>query len=448
MNNLGKKITGFPQNQAQMAEWQKKYTFSGGSWYEKPTAVSATTTTTVDTTSQYIQDPNNPYASIPNPNYKPPTAPTTPTTTGITGGEEVTPEVTPEVAPEPTVGVTEPVKEGAEVDLNQQLTNAINEKDIQQIINLHAQMGLEYPSDLITALATPEKPEADIREEVYEKYDIDTLQKDWETKPTQSFEEIFEDVYEKLGLIDLKTEIDDLRKKIADREEKRDETIAKIYDDPWLPMASLTGRIKRVDDKFQRELSRLTNQLTLVDTMYRRGKEEATNVATRALNQYSKERQYAGEELAYYLEKAEADVEAKTRAGEEEAEREKWRYYPEYLEESAGRPEGSEYERRKQELDIATREKALAKPYWKPEGEGEGKKWTKDEIGSYIQRRISEDEGWATIAKELEDRGVPTYTGSTADKLLNQMFGGGEESEKESEVEGDAVDKILKEYGF
>jgi len=58
-------------------------------------------------------------------------------------------------------------------------------------------------------------------------------------------------------------------------------------------------------------------------------------------------------------------------------------------------------------------------------GATEPKKWTTDEIGSYIQRRIGEGEGWATIEAELRDQRIPTYAGSVADKLLNKMFGGG-----------------------
>ncbi len=55
-----------------------------------PTPPPTTTTPKVDTTSKYIQDPNNPYASIPNPNYGKTPTPTptpvpTPAPTGYTG---------------------------------------------------------------------------------------------------------------------------------------------------------------------------------------------------------------------------------------------------------------------------------------------------------------------------------------------------------------------------
>lgn len=66
-------------------------------------------------------------------------------------------------------------------------------------------------------------------------------------------------------------------------------------------------------------------------------------------------------------------------------------------------------------------------------------KWTKDKIGDYIQGRISQGEGWATIENELKNQGVPTYTGSTVDKLLNSMLG-----ETDDEVE--ALDLLINKH--
>jgi hypothetical protein len=51
---------------------------------------------------------------------------------------------------------------------------------------------------------------------------------------------------------------------------------------------------------------------------------------------------------------------------------------------------------------------------------------SKTQIGTYIQQRARAGEGWATIAKELEDMNIPTYTGSVADQMLNIYFGGAE----------------------
>lgn len=59
--------------------------------------------TVYDTTSKYIQDPFNPYASIPNPNYVAPkttpatVTPVTPATTPVTPAPIVTPVITPQV---------------------------------------------------------------------------------------------------------------------------------------------------------------------------------------------------------------------------------------------------------------------------------------------------------------------------------------------------------------
>lgn len=244
----------------------------------------------------------------------------------------------------PIISKKPPVAKTVE-DLTTQITDIQNkiavaisdlerETAIQEMVALVASLGLDYPADAIAALSKPVgETEEEIRTKLYEKYGIEDLETKFKDRPTQTFEEIYATAYSDLKLGELKVEIDGFRTKIADVEEKRDEAIARHYENPWIPEASKIGRAKRDWDRAQRELDRLTNQMTLAVSLYERGQEEAENVATRALNTFIRERQWTKEELSYYVKRAEADVEAKVKAQEAEEEKELLRYYPNYLKE-------------------------------------------------------------------------------------------------------------------
>lgn len=238
--------------------------------------------------------------------------------------------------------------------ISEATTDLERETAIQDMVELAASLGLPYPEKYVEAMTGPVgKTEEEIKTELYDKYGIEDLEDKFDDRPEQTFEEIYESAYETSGLGDLKTEMNDLRKKIADAEENRDEALADINENPWLPEASRVGRAKRVQDMAQRELDRLVNQLTLADTMYARGKEEAESVATRALQTFQREREWTKEELNYYIQRADADLEAKLAIQATEAEKERFRYYPEYL--KGFKPE--------EDLLSVSEAKALGVPY-------------------------------------------------------------------------------------
>lgn len=315
-----------------------------------------------DTTSKYIQDPNNPNASIPNPNYIAPVVkPVVPTT-------EVPPEVPPETPITPTVPEVPTDQEKSLMDLygvsleeirspdwlskkidevqakiTAVTTDLEREQPIQDLVKLMAALGLAYPADVIAALSkSPDKAEEEIRTELYEKYGISDLETKFKDRPEKAFEDIYGEIYGTLELAQLKTDIDKIRAKIDKQETDFNKTLSAINEDPWLIEASRSARTKRASDTHNRIMANLNNQLTIVTNMYNRGKEEAENVATRTLQQFAQEKEWEKEELDYYIKRAEADIEAKMKVRVTEAEKEKYRYYPEYV--KAYKKPAKEYE--------------------------------------------------------------------------------------------------------
>jgi len=277
--------------------------------------------------------------------------------------------------------------------------------------------------------------------EAADKYGLEDLETKVSTRPTQTFEEIVTSIYDKLELPKLKDDIDNIRSKIAKAEADRDEAMETINENPWLKEASRVGRISRVQDKAQNELNRLQNQLTLSETLYGRGQDEAKDVATRALNQYSKEREWDIEELNRLTERAVAEAQAKYEVDVAEGVKEAWRYFPQYAEGL------EEEEEEKKEYAPPTSYKE-----WELAGgrKGTGKtydEWLKDNGGE----DPTEKEVTADMKSALMDRrGSDGYISPTDyKKAKNAWFKAGWKKDKfDKEFEMFANPAHIKDYGI
>lgn len=371
----------FPQSSDEMEVYQAKqkageYVFENGSWFQvgqtlatptpTPTATTTPTTTAQPTSTQQTTQPaatgyTGPsvvdyLVSIGQPadfasrakyaqqygitNYTGTAEQNTQLLTMMRG--KTTTPVQPTTQPvQPT---TQPAAIAPETTAPKDLETMTDDEKAQEVVSLMAQLGMEYNPDLIAAITGPTKEqqtEEEIRTELYTKYGIDP-DAVFDKEPEKGFEEVYSAAYAQAGLADIKTEIDDLRKKIADAEEKRDKAMENVNENPWLSEASRVGRVSRLQDKAQNELDRLTNQLTLATNVYERGKESAENVATRALNQFAQEREWAKEELDYYMARAELDIQARLATQKEEASSQSYRYVQDYMKALAEQPVAAE----------------------------------------------------------------------------------------------------------
>ena len=268
----------------------------------------------------------------------------------------VAPAVPKPVAPKPVVQEPDIVPTADEFI---SLTPPQQEKSKTDFLTQMGGMGLGPDSAMKffdAVYGTKGKTEEELRTELYTKYGITDLENKFLTKPTQTFEDIYSKAFTDLGLSDLRTQIKDITDKVATAEKNRDEAIAKINENPWLPETSRLGRVRNVNDVANRELERLQNQLTLTNNLYERGRTEAEGVATRALTTFAQQREWTKEELDYYLRRAEADIEAKMEIEKAETEKEMWRYFPKYLKKY--KKQGKE-----QELLTPSEAKTLGVPY-------------------------------------------------------------------------------------
>ncbi len=220
-------------------------------------------------------------------------------------------------------------------DLQSQVETATSalekEKLVQAAVLKMAELGQAYPAEYVKAMTVPTKTEEEARKEVYTKYGISELEAGAFAAPTQTFETIYKKAYEESGLADIKTKMETKQTEINKATEDYNTELGKLNEDPWISEARRVGKNRVLTEMYDRRKALLDAEYTQLSNKYDTGKEAAENTATRALSELEAGRTRTKEELAYYVKRAEADIEAKATLAKTEEAKELYRYYPEYV---------------------------------------------------------------------------------------------------------------------
>ena len=206
-------------------------------------------------TRQYIQDPTNPNASIPNPNYGK-TIPTTipapikPITQPGGVGEGITPTPTP--IPMPTPEITPPTK--------------------------------EIPTS----------------EDLFKKYGIYDLVEKAFNRPEKTYSEIYNQALQNAGIIDVITKLQTKSDEISVVQDKLNKDIAIINEDPWISENLRLSSIAKKQEYADRQLSRLTSEYNRIQTTLDQVKDLAQDTANRAFNEIKYQQELDQEKLNFY----------------------------------------------------------------------------------------------------------------------------------------------------
>jgi LysM repeat protein len=251
------------------------------------------------------------------------TAGATPTTTGETG-----------TGLPPNATATDIQKKIAE--LQQKIATTTDqmqkEKYVQEMVQMAASLGLAYPTEAIKGL-TPQTglTKQQILDEANSKYGITGLEEAMKSRPTQTFEQIYQTIYTQLGLTDVKDKIAQTLTEINKADDDFATATGNINENPWISESGRVGKIRKVTEQYNLTRQRLDNQRTLLENLMTRGQQEAKDVSTRTLNEFAQERKYDIEELDYYIKRAEAEADAQWTTQQEQQASEVYRYYPEYM---------------------------------------------------------------------------------------------------------------------
>lgn len=134
--------------------------------------------------------------------------------------------------------------------------------------------------------------------------------------PAKSFQEVYQGVYDSIGLTGVKKQIDDTLKKVNRMDQEMANKIADINEDPWLTEGARVSQIRKIQERYELKRAPFASNLTLLQDLYDGGREEARYVATQTLNQYNAERQFAQDQLEFLIERAEKAAEAQAKLTE------------------------------------------------------------------------------------------------------------------------------------
>jgi len=209
----------------------------------------------------------------------------------------------------------------------------MSNEEISTSVKGLAEAGVDWKTiqSYLDAITLPEKSKAELTTEMYDKYGISDLEEKYASRPTETFEDIYKTIYESLDLAGLKAKIVALTDKLGNTEKEYTSAVGDINENPWISEAGRVGKIAKLSEQYEMTRSNINNQLTLLNNMEERGKSEAEKIATRTLEEFSQQKEWDKEELAYYLQRAEADVEAEMNLAEQNKTSQLLRYLPEYV---------------------------------------------------------------------------------------------------------------------
>lgn len=106
--------------------------------------------------------------------------------------------------------------------------------------------------------------------------------------PQTSFSETYQQVYENLGLADIKQEYDDASKEYSKLQDEKIDKISEINNNPWYTEGVRVSKLRQLDEKYEMKESNMLNKIKLAESMYENGRQDAQFVTSGIVDQYNK----------------------------------------------------------------------------------------------------------------------------------------------------------------
>ncbi len=198
----------------------------------------------------------------------------------------------------------------------------------QQITEKQRQLQKAIESGYVpgTPTGTQQIPPEALAGEIKTNYGVDVAQKNWVGQPLKSFEDVYQQMIEKIDLAGTQKKIDDITMQINQADKDYQTAMGGINENPWLSEAGRVGKIAKLQEQYELTKSRLGNAQTALQNSYDRAKDDARNYASLALSSYNQQYQIAKDQIDYATARAEADAKAKLDEKKFELEEEKFRY--------------------------------------------------------------------------------------------------------------------------
>lgn len=119
-------------------------------------------------------------------------------------------------------------------------------------------------------------------------------------QPTIDLQGMYKNLFANSGINETQAQIDELTKKAAEKEQAKNVAVAGTNDNPWYAEATRTGRIAKVTDAFNNDITALTNQAAPLSSKIATKKadiETSLNLATKQFDIDSQQAQMARQQF-------------------------------------------------------------------------------------------------------------------------------------------------------
>ncbi len=103
--------------------------------------------------------------------------------------------------------------------------------------------------------------------------------------PQSSFSDVYKDVYDNLGLQDIKDQFNIYSKEYGDLMDKKTDDIMNVNNDPWLTEGVRKDRLAKIDEEYELRESNLLSKIKLTEGMYESGRQDAQFVTSGIMTQ-------------------------------------------------------------------------------------------------------------------------------------------------------------------
>lgn len=146
-------------------------------------------------------------------------------------------------------------------------------------------------SDTSAPTATPEvvtQPDLGTQvDNILAKYGI-TPPTNTAENPITSFADVYKQVYESLGLTDIKSEFEKTQTEYSDLQNELNDQVAQVNENPWITEGVRRDKINALQERYQGKLSNLLNKQNHLESLFSAGRSEAQFVTQMGLQQQNR----------------------------------------------------------------------------------------------------------------------------------------------------------------
>ena len=138
------------------------------------------------------------------------------------------------------------------------------------------------------------------------------------TQPTASAQDLYEQIYENSGLSELKGQINAYNTKIQAYDDELFDKKQEVNDNPWLTEGVRVREIQKLEDKYENKKANYVAALNRAQGLYDSGREDARWAISQTLAQYNADRNFQQGQLEFAIQRAENAREAAADARQQE----------------------------------------------------------------------------------------------------------------------------------